>query len=1049
MDNAELTLYFPNASQVIVKYGEYDSGLQGFINPVTNKDRADIVWYVETYGAASLAEPDDDEARRIEARLPEIGKALFNAAFGAIKCQRVFDRFQEADMAHRVLTIDAENAAILALPWELLHDPSGGYLFRERPHISVRRRISGAIGGRRPFKIQAKTTPHLLFVVSRPSDAGFIDPRADPRAVLDALDKYAPGRVTWEFLRPATLNALTERLDDDKKPAIDILHFDGHGVFLPVTTKDVDKQPGLFGKAIHGDLLRERQARGLSGDAPVGVGFLAFENAAGGRHLISAADLSDNLHNAKVGLVVLSACQSAALDQESDPMASVAGKLTGTGIPAILAMTHSVLVVTTQALFGRFYQSLAQGRGIARALDDARAWLKRNPQKYEVRRGDQRRMLALQDWFLPALFQGGADTPLLTDTGTGTTTPPTHNLRPAHESGFFGRRRELWDIERWFASGQTRRISITGFGGQGKTELALEAGRWLLRTGMFGRAVFIDYAQIQSVDALGVAVSTIGNVLGQPLSNDKEAGAALQSAPTLIILDNLERVAPVALVALLDAARAWSETGGTRLLLTSRQPDFRHIGYPIEGSFIHRRIPLAGLGSAADPDEAILWFVKLISLPMADQALQVPPPKRAELIALFDRVAFHPLSIAVLAQQLRSRSAKELGQRLEQLLSDKAVSGIAQEGTPPSLVASLRLSLDRLSEDQRQAVGRLGVFQGGAFEHNLLAITGLGVWSAQDGEREPRQTLLAALESGDRHELLSLMGQHLPDDADIPPERVAQLKNDPVLTGHIQQLRAQLAAKPDQLTPDPWPALRRQLEAGALIEAERVPGVRPPLLRFHPTLAPMLWAGLDAQEQARLTLAHRQRYYQLAGYLYHEDSKTPDQARAIARRELPNLLHAVDQALQAGDEKAGDFVNSVNRFLKVFGNSHEAAALNLRAEQAGGEPGSEAWYLAQSNKGEQLLAAGQAAQAAACFTAILQTLGEVPSHKLAATLGRLGRCHRTGGRPDLAEAQYLRGIKVTQALEQSDQVKQLRGTLHTDLGNVLTQQGKYPQAREQ
>jgi hypothetical protein len=39
-------------------------------------------------------------------------------------------------------------------------------------------------------------------VVSRPSGAGSIDPRTDPKAVLDALEQQAPGRVTYEFLRP-------------------------------------------------------------------------------------------------------------------------------------------------------------------------------------------------------------------------------------------------------------------------------------------------------------------------------------------------------------------------------------------------------------------------------------------------------------------------------------------------------------------------------------------------------------------------------------------------------------------------------------------------------------------------------------------------------------------------------------------------------------------------------------------------------------------------------------------------------------------------------
>ncbi|HXP59127.1 MAG TPA: hypothetical protein VN829_01480, partial [Dongiaceae bacterium] len=58
------------------------------------------------------------------------------------------------------------------------------------------------------------------------------------------------------------------------------------------------------------------------------------------------------------------------------------------------------------------------------------------------------------------------------------------NVPPAPAADFFGRPRELWHIERWFADG-TRRITITGFGGQGKTALALEAGRWLTRAGLF------------------------------------------------------------------------------------------------------------------------------------------------------------------------------------------------------------------------------------------------------------------------------------------------------------------------------------------------------------------------------------------------------------------------------------------------------------------------------------------------------------------------------------------------------------------------------------
>ena len=67
------------------------------------------------------------------------------------------------------------------------------------------------------------------------------------------------------------------------------------------------------------------------------------------------------------------------------------------------------------------------------------------------------------------------------------------------------------------------------------------------------------------------------------------------------------------------------------------------------------------------------------------------------------------------------------------------------------------------------------------------------------------------------------------------------------------------AGLPAQAAENLWPGLRRQLESAALIEAENIPGVGPPFLRFHLTLAPMLWAGLEAGERNALTEAHCRR----------------------------------------------------------------------------------------------------------------------------------------------------------------------------------------------
>jgi hypothetical protein len=206
--------------------------------------------------------------------------------------------------------------------------------------------------------------------------------------------------------------------------------------------------------------------------------------------------------------------------------------------------------------------------------------------------------------------------------------PPAPSVQPLTdvparpEAGFYGRRRELWDIERWFVGG-TRRITITGFGGQGKTALAQEAGRWLTRSGLFQAAVFVDYARVQALDAAAVAVSQIGATLGESLLDVAAARAALARTPTLLILDNLEALAPEPLAQLLDAAVGWSEADGSRLLCTTRRPDFNHPAYRGEGTLIHRRIQLTGLGGRAAPDDALEWFARLTRLPPPPTA--IPP----------------------------------------------------------------------------------------------------------------------------------------------------------------------------------------------------------------------------------------------------------------------------------------------------------------------------------------------------------------------------------------------------------------------------------------
>jgi tetratricopeptide (TPR) repeat protein len=1037
---SELNLTFPSEHAVLVTLDRHGTSRPlPFANPFTARDHQDLRWYVETYGANSLGDPDDKEALRIAARLPVLGRALFQAAFCFDEAFARFWEFRKREEGTRLFTISAESTAILALPWELIHGPGDPSvpLFLENPRISVRRRVLGAGDGRAPQESQPKPNLRLLFVVSRPDDAGFLDPRADTLPVLDAIDAQAPGRVIYEFLRPPTLDALLTRLDDTSRPAVDVLHFDGHGVFdshggLPRRFNDARTRRN----ARIDEFLRverhERVAAPPDPDTPPNTGYLLFENGEHKTDLVAAGKLGDNLHRRQLALVILSACQSAAIgiadnDVMSCPFSSVAARLTAAGIPSVLALTHATLVHTTRALFGEFYKELARQQHIGVALDNARRYLKNHPDRYEVQREDGRVALKLHDWFIPVLYQPGADGPLLAaprarprrarSAARADSDVPIaasarrSNVPPAPEAGFFGRKHVLWDIERWFA-GTTRRITLTGFGGQGKTAVAQEIGRWLVRTGMFAAAVFVDYAQIPSSDAVAVAVSTIGAVFDASLLDTAAATKVLRRTPTLVILDNLEALPAAALRTLLDAAVPWSEARGSRVLCTTRAPDLDHAAYGSAGTRVHQQIQLTGLGTRDAPDAALEWFAALSRLPPAPRYLAT----REALIELFDQVKFHPLSIRVLAQQLKSRRIAELGERLETLLSAEAAHD--DGNTPAVLRASLQLSLDRLGEAARRMLPRLSIFQGGAFESNLVAITGRG--ESGSSERRAGSVTIAPLDDAS---------------AVLRPMRFADVKPPPDATPAPKRFA------------DIWPQLRQQLLDVALIEAEMVPGVGIPFLRFHPTLAPMLWAKLHDDERSWLNIAYRRQYDTLSGALYHEDPRRPDQVRAVARRELPNLLHAVHASLDAGEPDALSFATTVNRFLHCFGRTQEAKELTMKVQGAASDDPRER-YIAKSNQGEQLLSEGRAAEGLAVFKGLLMRLGDAPSYERAVTLCNLARCFDTLGQLAPAMREVVAAIDVCLALPPSNHVKKLHSTLLSDWADILVTRKQYGEARE-
>ncbi len=146
---------------------------------LSSNDYEDLRWYLEDF----MDLPDGGavvRAHRVEGRLREWGRRLHDSVFSTETSLTLLKGLLESSEP-RVLTIGTADAGLLRLPWELIADEIGPLANR----MSVRRQLEQPQG----LVTRAAVLPlRLLYIVSRPGDTGFIDPRLTSRSVFDALD---------------------------------------------------------------------------------------------------------------------------------------------------------------------------------------------------------------------------------------------------------------------------------------------------------------------------------------------------------------------------------------------------------------------------------------------------------------------------------------------------------------------------------------------------------------------------------------------------------------------------------------------------------------------------------------------------------------------------------------------------------------------------------------------------------------------------------------------------------------------------------------------
>ncbi len=971
-----------------------------FQPPLDDAVLADLSWYLEEFSKWPTG-PDYIRANKIEAKLENWGRSLLESATREREAAQLWQQFLDSDGESKLVTIDATDPRVLRLPWELLADESG-HLFPRG--VSVRRRLRKTTATpTKPFNLPVR----VLMVISRPEEAGFIDPRADALALLEALDGLGTAAEV-EFLYPPTLAALTKRLRDTNAPAIHVVHFDGSSWY----------------------------------DARIGRGFLLFENDEHDKDFVDAKKIGILLSDCDVKLVVLGV--------NNDAMIAKYFR-----VGSVVIMNYSAFLAASRIFFSEFYCSLAHAKTISRAVYEGRLALHANEYRHTLTRRNEdgelvEKTVRLRDWFLPALYQQASDPVVFSGpaqpaaTAAPKTTPLALTnpnlpgaLPAASKYGFHGRSRELLQLERAFAKHAI--VVLHGFGGMGKTTLAAEAGRWFYRTRRFpGGAAFVSFEHGGSLQQLcswvGQAVSGDPNFAlgeGNPVAR---VARLLQEKPALVILDSLEHVlgrtshiSNDELKAILDAVWLWAKgddhlknesypegryglsflirfksrarkdlhLNSSRILITTRDTTFNDHRFSPSQHCQHMALHGLGLPDARE-------FAKVI---FDVHDLPRGLVNRQELDDLISHLGYHPLSLELVLPRLKEYSFAEILSRFEELLP-KFVAGKAN-GRNESLEVSLQLSLQRLNEAVLDVLPKLSLFQVGALEDDLLDISGI--------DRNKWQHICTELKQA------ALLSTEAVEGID---EEEFQRK------WHIKYMK---------------------LKQKGLISTESVHRISGVFVSLHPTLSHHFLRTLSDSQSFEIENRFIERYSNLAQILNEMDrtNQTP-RVRAVVKKILPNLLRTLQLMHLKADGGRAEFRKAIERLLRLLGYERDLRVLHKTLDSAHQSALTEAdiQYSQMDRVRGDLYYAGRYREAGDECRRILDIV-HLDDHSRAETLWNIGRCCAAQGRPRDAIEFYEMALAIIDSIDASsseDKWWRLRGNCNCELGDAFRELGEFDRA---
>ena len=467
--------------------------------------------------------------------------------------------------------------------------------------------------------------------------------------------------------------------------------------------------------------------------------------------------------------------------------------------------------------------------------------------------------------------------------GSSLPAPAAPPQLPAYLTRFFGREAECAQL--LDAIGRFPLVTLTGFGGCGKTRLALEVAQ---RAAGFDHVAFVPLADCSSVVQAAAQLCTSLHLGASTQDAVDQVAKAFEQRRVLLVLDNFEQLVAGGGDTLVEALLA--RMPGLHLVVTSR----RVLGLSGERELPLAPLPLpeAGLALellAVNPGAAL--FVDRARAVRPD--FQVTARNHEALAALCRALEGVPLAIELAAARSRAFSLRELhdalvgalGQPLS--LLERTGPRAGRQPRHDSLRGAIEWSWRLLDAPQQAFLASLSVFRGSWRAADAAAVCETPQ-AAERLEALVADSLLGAEQRPDgslRFRMLALIRDFVA--ARLAPERARELR---------QQHRAQVLAG----------ALGLQARGAAALDADELPNV-----------AQALRSALDdAEPELALTLAVALRS--------HWDSQGVDP-------ELLALLRRAVDGARADAPALPTACTMLSQLLLVAGEPSGARALAERA----------------------------------------------------------------------------------------------------------------------